>query len=137
MRQYLVVRDPQIIIAGLQKKALRDSRLQPRETAPPQPTESKPAQTAAGVPTETVDHHWNGSSAAPTPSIPPGIASVARSNGGDATGLAKVDEARRKAETEVIVQALNSTLWNRKRAAALLGTDYKALLYKMKKLGIG
>jgi DNA-binding NtrC family response regulator len=32
--------------------------------------------------------------------------------------------------------ALNSTRWNRKRAAALLKIDYKALLYKMKKLGV-
>lgn len=50
--------------------------------------------------------------------------------------LDKVDEARREAETEAILQALNSTLWNRKRAAELLSIDYKALLYKMKKLGI-
>ena len=28
------------------------------------------------------------------------------------------------------------TRWNRKQAAALLKIDYKALLYKMKKLGI-
>ena len=34
------------------------------------------------------------------------------------------------------MKALYSTQWNRKRAAALLGVDYKALLYKMKKLGI-
>ena len=39
-------------------------------------------------------------------------------------------------ETDVITKALYSTQWNRKRAAALLGVDYKALLYKMKKLGI-
>jgi len=37
----------------------------------------------------------------------------------------------------VIIAALNSALWNRKQAAALLKIDYKALLYKMKKLGIG
>jgi len=51
--------------------------------------------------------------------------------------LAKVDHARREAETQAIVSALNATLWNRKQAAALLNIDYKALLYKMKKLGIG
>jgi len=32
--------------------------------------------------------------------------------------------------------ALNSTRWNRKKAANMLKIDYKALLYKMKKLGI-
>jgi DNA-binding NtrC family response regulator len=35
------------------------------------------------------------------------------------------------------VQALNATRWNRKRAAEMLNIDYKALLYKMKKLEIG
>jgi two-component system, NtrC family, response regulator AtoC len=50
--------------------------------------------------------------------------------------LERVDHARREAETEAIISVLNSTLWNRKRAAELLNIDYKALLYKMKKLGI-
>jgi DNA-binding NtrC family response regulator len=57
-------------------------------------------------------------------------------DGGRWSILDRVDEARREAETEAILQALNSTLWNRKRAAELLSIDYKALLYKMKKLGI-
>jgi transcriptional regulator with GAF, ATPase, and Fis domain len=51
--------------------------------------------------------------------------------------LTRVGQASREAEIEVITKALHSTLWNRKRAAALLDTDYKSLLYKMKKLGIG
>ena len=51
--------------------------------------------------------------------------------------LAEVDEARKKAEIDAILSALHSTLWNRKQAAKLLKVDYKALLYKMKKLGIG
>lgn len=50
--------------------------------------------------------------------------------------LNKVYKAQQKAETEAILAALNATRWNRKRAAALLHIDYKALLYKMKKLGI-
>jgi DNA-binding NtrC family response regulator len=50
--------------------------------------------------------------------------------------LEHVHQARVEAETEAILNALNSTLWNRKRAAELLNIDYKALLYKMKKLGI-
>jgi two-component system, NtrC family, response regulator AtoC len=40
------------------------------------------------------------------------------------------------AEREAIVDALNASRWSRKQAAALLGVDYKAFLYKMKKLGI-
>lgn len=50
--------------------------------------------------------------------------------------LKKVNEAQRKMEAEVILKALEKTRWNRKQAAALLRVDYKALLYKMKKLGL-
>jgi two-component system response regulator AtoC len=50
--------------------------------------------------------------------------------------LEQVTKAKDQAETEAILAALNSTSWNRKRAAALLKIDYKALLYKMKKLSI-
>ena len=48
----------------------------------------------------------------------------------------RLDQARKSAESEVIMKALYTTQWNRKRAASLLGIDYKALLYKMKKLKI-
>jgi two-component system response regulator AtoC len=48
----------------------------------------------------------------------------------------QVTLAKQHAETEAILSALNATRWNRKRAAALLKIDYKALLYKMKKLGV-
>lgn len=50
--------------------------------------------------------------------------------------LEQVTRAKDQAETEAILAALSSTRWNRKRAAALLKIDYKALLYKMKKLSI-
>jgi len=50
--------------------------------------------------------------------------------------LEQVTQAKEQAEIEAILAALNSTRWNRKQAAALLRIDYKALLYKMKKLGI-
>jgi two-component system response regulator AtoC len=55
----------------------------------------------------------------------------------EAGTLEAVDSAHRAAETAVIERALETAQWNRKRAAALLGIDYKALLYRMKKLGIG
>ena len=45
-------------------------------------------------------------------------------------------EAKEQAETDAILAALNSTRWNRKQAAQILNIDYKALLYKMKKLSI-
>jgi len=50
--------------------------------------------------------------------------------------LEQVTKAKQQAETDAILAALNSTRWNRKQAAALLKIDYKALLYKMKKLGV-
>jgi two-component system response regulator AtoC len=48
--------------------------------------------------------------------------------------LVQVTRAKQQAEAEAILAALHSTHWNRKQAAALLKIDYKALLYKMKKL---
>jgi two-component system response regulator AtoC len=50
--------------------------------------------------------------------------------------LDQVTKAKRQAETEAILAALDSTHWNRKQAAAVLQMDYKVLLYRMKKLGI-
>jgi two-component system, NtrC family, response regulator AtoC len=50
--------------------------------------------------------------------------------------LEQVTKAKHRAETDAILTALQSTRWNRKQAAALLEIDYKALLYKMKKLGV-
>lgn len=50
--------------------------------------------------------------------------------------LEQVTKAKQQAEIEAILAALHSTRWNRKQAAVLLKIDYKALLYKMKKLGV-
>jgi two-component system response regulator AtoC len=52
------------------------------------------------------------------------------------TILEQVTRAKNEAEAAAIVAALDSTHWNRKKAATILKLDYKALLYKMKKLGI-
>jgi DNA-binding NtrC family response regulator len=49
----------------------------------------------------------------------------------------KVNETKAQIEDEVIRAALELTQWNRKKAAQMLMMDYKALLYKMKKLNIG
>lgn len=54
----------------------------------------------------------------------------------DSPILEQVTKAKEEAESEAIKAALNATHWNRKQAAALLKIDYKALLYKMKKLGL-
>jgi two-component system response regulator AtoC len=45
-------------------------------------------------------------------------------------------EAVKKAESEIIVRALEMTRWNRKKAADLLDISYKSLLYKIKECGL-
>jgi two-component system, NtrC family, response regulator AtoC len=44
--------------------------------------------------------------------------------------------ASKKAERELILQALERTRWNRKRAARELQISYKSLLYKIKQIGV-
>jgi two-component system response regulator AtoC len=56
--------------------------------------------------------------------------------GGAVPILERVVKAKRQAEADAILSALTATRWNRKQASALLKIDYKALLYKMKKLGM-
>jgi two-component system response regulator AtoC len=50
--------------------------------------------------------------------------------------LQEVSRVKEEAEVEAILEALHRSRWNRKQAAVLLDIDYKALLYKMKKLSI-
>jgi two-component system response regulator AtoC len=50
--------------------------------------------------------------------------------------LEQVTRAKKQAEADAIVAALEATRWNRKQAAVLLQIEYKALLYKLKKLGL-
>jgi two-component system, NtrC family, response regulator AtoC len=58
------------------------------------------------------------------------------SEGGPIPILEQVTKAKHQAEADAILTALNATRWNRKQASAMLQIDYKALLYKMKKLGL-
>jgi two-component system response regulator AtoC len=53
-----------------------------------------------------------------------------------ASVLQEAERAKCEAERTAILNALEATRWSRKQAAALLKIDYKAFLYKMKKLGI-
>jgi two-component system response regulator AtoC len=79
---------------------------------------------------------------AQTPETKPAAEAIANEqsveqNGHRVVTLGELDELRNQAESDAIVAALDQTEWNRKKAAKLLKTDYKALLYRMKKLGIG
>jgi len=60
--------------------------------------------------------------------------SVNSSNG--LSFLQRVEQSKRNEETEAILAALTAAHWNRKQAAEILNLDYKAFLYKMKKLDI-
>jgi two-component system response regulator AtoC len=45
-------------------------------------------------------------------------------------------QAVRKVEARIILSALHANNWNRKKAARALGISYRALLYKLKEVGI-
>src|SRR5205814_10546383 len=64
------------------------------------------------------------------------VAERANAEAAKKTILEQVSRAKEEAERTAIVAALESTQWNRKKAAVLLKIDYKALLYKIKKLDI-
>ena len=59
-----------------------------------------------------------------------------RAIGDPSSILDQVSRAKEAAEAAAILDALDMTRWNRKRAAERLNIDYKAFLYKMKKLSI-
>ena len=61
-------------------------------------------------------------------------ASGGASQGGSLKVAARA--ASKKAERELIMQALERTRWNRKRAARELQISYKSLLYKIKQIGV-
>ncbi len=50
--------------------------------------------------------------------------------------LSSPQTRRERDEAAVILQALNATCWNRRKAAALLQTDYHRFLYRMRKFGL-
>jgi two-component system, NtrC family, response regulator AtoC len=155
LRKFLVFRSPDLIVEELERRRRQAAdRRNAGAIAPPQ--DVAPAQTSLPVPYARVNFEER----IPAPTVEPvqtlssdqvlgrmtlaynGTAAIAEVvemplQGIDSSVLAKVDHARKKAETEAILSALNTTLWNRKQAAKLLKIDYKALLYKMKKLGIG
>jgi two-component system, NtrC family, response regulator AtoC len=133
MRKYLVVRSPEIIIDDLQQRSARRVGANRRlglKTAPV--AHARPPLDDASSDADSSAERGVFSQAC----AEAGGSSLEGDGGADNSELAKVDQARRTAETEVILKALHSTQWNRKRSAVLLGIDYKALLYKMKKLGI-
>ena len=45
-------------------------------------------------------------------------------------------EARKRAESQIILAALDKHRWNRRRAAEALNISYRSLMYKMKYCGL-
>ena len=157
MRKFLVFRNMDLIVDDLQRKRNRSQSTLTAATAPVLPAQN-PAQEVTRIPdwldpgpvnlerspellstnNGTVELRvkaveFKQEQVKPAPSFEPPV----QSQPVHPSVLEKVDRARREAETQAIIAALNATLWNRKQAALMLNIDYKALLYKMKKLGIG
>ena len=68
-----------------------------------------------------------------------GLAADPSSGNGHATGRSLKEasrEASQHAERELILKQLERTRWNRKKTARDLQISYKALLYKLKQLGL-
>ena len=114
VRNLLALRDANSIIQGLRSKIERSASL----------PAVKPAETpiVAAVPV------------APTPSPELKLPVPAAQDGTPL--LEKLANSKRDAERAAIIETLKSTNWNRWQAAIVLQIDYKALLYKMKKLSI-
>jgi two-component system response regulator AtoC len=109
MRKFLILGDARMLARELETKIGQKSAIAASPLIVPSHQEAAPAVSA--VPAE------------PATAAPHSI-------------LEQVTKAKMQAETDAILATLNATRWNRKRAAVLLNIDYKALLYKMKKLGI-
>jgi len=74
-----------------------------------------------------------------TPDLPPSAAKITDLGRSHAPARSLKEAARaasRIAEREMILNQLERTHWNRKRAARELQISYKALLYKLKQLDL-
>jgi len=144
VRKIVLLRRPELVVEELRLVALRRQVSAVRGPSPNDHRWANGQADSARKTTPSLPHERtaNASNRAAYAEVSP-ITDLAEDLGdaGRSTGqssvLRRVDEARKQAEIEAIVAALNASLWNRKEAAALLNVEYKALLYKMKKLGIG
>jgi two-component system response regulator AtoC len=135
VRKYLVLRDAELVADELNRKGERRAaslamrlKLPTEWQTPAVPPMAEPLQPqAATASSRRMD--FNGRTNHSFNAVHP--------RGLEPLALKKVETARKTAEAEAILAALNTCLWNRKQAAAMLDIEYKALLYKMKRLGIG
>ena len=148
IRRFLVIRNTELLVEELRGKRRKHDITVSVRTLLPGALEREPVvlhRTGSDGTDENEDTRTgdNGSAWQPAetfaadPGTPAPAHAAPRHGHAPVSILEKVDSAKKAAEAEAILAALNSTLWNRKQAALLLNIDYKALLYKMKKLGIG
>jgi two-component system response regulator AtoC len=144
IRKMVVLRRPELVVEELRRTAIRRPTTIVRGASlnDHRWTDGLQAESGQITPATLPDERRNASPNRAGYTEVSSIALPAETSDADSRGtptsiLRKVDEARKQAEIEAIVAALNASLWNRKEAAGLLRVEYKALLYKMKKLGIG
>ena len=114
IRKFLVLRDARALETELNGQS--------REKPVCEATRPRPAELAARPQVRA-------------PAVPP-VAELTADPSGPIPVLEQLTAAKREADRATILAALKSTNWNRRQAAAALHIDYKALLYKMKRLSI-
>jgi two-component system response regulator AtoC len=130
IRRMVMLRRPELAVEELRRVAIR--RPAPLHGAPlNEPLLAKGPQAELGRETPSTFNSDQGTRHST------GNGAHVNAGAGQTSILREVDEARKQAEIDAIVNALDASLWNRKEAASLLNVEYKALLYKMKKLGVG
>ena len=137
MRQLLVLRDSEMVCAQLQRTRRKVAPAQAGGRPSTNGNGHPAALLAAPAPDQSGDSERQAESQNLNGAISP--AQHFEPDSADRPAphmLEKVDEFKRNAEANVILSALKTTRWNRRQAADLLKVDYKALLYKMKKLKI-
>ncbi|MCC6539564.1 MAG: sigma-54-dependent Fis family transcriptional regulator [Bryobacterales bacterium] len=126
MQRYLLFRNADTVI--------RDLRPRFRSPSPTQVNQAVAAAAAsmavAGSAFETLSAPTNGGM--PAAMSPAPVAPM----GASLSPLEAAAQAKDRAETKAILEALDAARWNRKQAARILNIDYKALLYRMKKLAL-
>jgi two-component system response regulator AtoC len=96
-----------------------------------EPAEASDCGSTPPIPTQVAAHRE-----VKAPTIPTAAAELTADPAASTPVLEQLAAAKREADRNTIFAALKSTNWNRRQAAAALHIDYKALLYKMKRLAI-
>lgn len=133
MQRFLLFRNAEMV--------LRDMRPRLRSASPTQINIAAAAAAAAAASAPTAVNgnvNYDSLSAAQSANgmpvaVPPAIPAPL---GASLSPLEAAAKAKDRAETKAILEALDAARWNRKQAARILNIDYKALLYRMKKLAL-